>query len=302
MVPFSLEGQAIVKPEDRPWARYYAISPDYLHVVHIELIRGRGFNATDSAGKPAVALVNQAFVKQIASNGQVLGKTVTVSIAPSGAPTAAEIVGVVENVSDYQGQLSFQPQIYVSLAQNPAARFSLVARTSVAEKSLILPLRQAIRSLDKNQAIDNPRTMTQIIATSHGGNKLIVFLLEIFAILALVLVAIGIYGVIAFTVNQRSREIGVRMALGARRQRILFMVLNSGTKLVVIGLLVGVPLCLPLPRLVGHMFQAATGFQTHTIAVLIGVPLFVVIVALASTWVPAIRASKINMAEALHYE
>jgi predicted permease len=302
MVPFSLEGQAIVKPEDRPWARYYAISPDYLHVMRIELIRGRGFNAADSAGKPAVALVNQAFVKQIASNRQVLGKTVTASIAPSGVPTAAEIVGVVENVSDYQGQLSFQPQIYVSLAQNPAARFSLVARTSVGEKSLILPLRQTIRSLDKNQAIDNPRTMTQIITTSHGGNKLIVFLLEIFAILALVLVAIGIYGVIAFTVNQRNREIGVRMALGARRQRIFFMVLNSGTKLVVIGLLVGVPLCLPLPRLLGHMFQAATGFQTHTIAVLIGVPLFVVIVALASTWVPAMRASKINMAEALHYE
>jgi len=302
MVPFSLEGQAIVKPEDRPWARYYAISPDYLHVMHTQLISGRGLSATDSAGKPAVALVNQAFVKQIASNSKVLGKTVTVSLTPSAGQTDAEIVGVVENVADYQGQSSFQPQIYLPLAQSPAARFSLVARTSLDPRSLILPLRQTVRSLDKNQAIDNPRTMTQIVTTSNGGNRLIVFLLEIFAILALVLVAIGIYGVIAFTVNQRNREIGVRMALGARRQRILFMVLKNGIKLVAIGLLVGLPLCLPLPRLLGHMFQAVTGFQTHTIAVLIGIPLFVVLVALAATWVPALRASKINMAEVLHYE
>src|SRR5260370_23759384 len=112
--------------------------------------------------------------------------------------------------------------------------------------------------------IERPGKKAGISTTSNGGSQVIVFLLEISAILALVLVAIGIYGVIAFTVNQRNREIGVRMALGARRQRILFMVLNSGTKLVVIGLLVGVPLCLPLPRLVGHMFQATTGFQTHT--------------------------------------
>jgi ABC-type antimicrobial peptide transport system permease subunit len=150
--------------------------------------------------------------------------------------------------------------------------------------------------------MDNPRTMTQIVTTSNGGNRMIVLLLEIFALLALVLVAIGIYGVIAFTVNQRNREIGVRMALGARRQRILLMILKNGIKLVAIGLLVGLPLCLPLPRLLGHMFQAVTGFQTHTIAVLIGIPLFVVLVALAATWVPALRASKINMADALHYE
>ncbi len=302
MVPFSLEGQAIVKPEDRPWARYYALSPDYLHVMHIELMSGRGLSASDIAGKPPVAMVNQAFVKQIAANGQVIGKMVTLSAAPSGGSTTAEIVGVVENVADYQGQFSFQPQIYVSLAQNPAARFALVARTSVDEKSLILPLSQAIRTLDRNQAIDNPRTMTQIVTTSNGGNRMIVFLLEIFAILALVLVATGIYGVIAFTVNQRNREIGVRMALGARRQRILFMFLNNGIKLVAIGLLVGIPLCLPLPRLLGHMFQYVTGFQTHTIAILIGVPFFVVLVAVAATWVPAMRASKINMSEALHYE
>ena len=98
---------------------------------------------------------------------------------------------MVENVADYQGQSSFQPQIYIPLAQSPAAGFSFVARTSLDPRSLILPLRQTVRSLDKNQAIDNPRTMTQVVTTSNGGNRIIVFLLEIFAMLALVLVAIG---------------------------------------------------------------------------------------------------------------
>jgi putative ABC transport system permease protein len=302
MVPFTLEGQPMTKPEDRPWARYYAISPEYLHVMHIQLAGGRGFSASDDAGKPAVALVNQAFLKQFATNDEALGKHVTVAFTSSTGQTVAEIVGVVANVADYQGQSSFQPQIYLPLAQYPDARLTLVARTSLNPKSLIVPLRQAFRSLDRNQAIDNPRTMAQVVTTTNGGNRLIVFLLEIVAVLALLLVAIGIYGVVAFTVNQRNREIGVRMALGAHRRHILLMVLNNGIKLAAIGLIVGLPLCLPLPHLLGHIFQNVVGFQTHTIAVLIGVPLFVVLVAFVSTYVPALRASRIDLVGALHYE
>jgi predicted permease len=302
MVPFSLEGQPITRPEDRPWARYYAITPEYLGVMHIQLAGGRGFNASDDAGKPAVALINQALLKQFVTNGDVLGKHVTVAFTSSTAQTVAEIVGVVANVADYQGQSSFQPQIYLPFAQYPEAHLALVARTSLNPKSLSAPLRQVVRSLDRNQAIDNPRTMTQVVTTTNGGNRLIVFLLEIFAVLALLLVAIGIYGVIAFTVNQRKREIGVRMALGAPRQNILFMVLKNGIKLAAIGLVAGLPLCLPLPRLLGHIFQNVLGFQTHPIAVLIGVPLFVVLVALFSTYLPALRASKTDLVGALHYE
>ncbi len=300
MVPFTIEGQPIAKPEERPWARYYAISPDYLHVMNITLLRGRGFVYSDNASNPPVALVNQAFVKQFFAKGEVLGKHVNVALTLSSNQAVAEIVGIVDNVADYQGQSSFQPQIYLPYAQYPDANLTLVARTSLIPKALIPALRQAIWSVDKDQPIDNPRTMTQVVTTTNGGNRLIVLLLEIFAILALLLVAIGIYGVIAFTVSQRTREIGIRLAFGARREAILRMVWKNGVKLAAMGLLVGLPLSAAVPHLLQKMFQGQ--IAVHTVAVLVGVPALITLIALASTYLPALRASRVDPMHALRYE
>jgi predicted permease len=300
MVPFTIEGQPVTRSEERPWARYFAITPDYLHVMNIALLRGRGFMSSDDVGKPPVALVNEAFVEQFFAKSEVVGKHVSVALNPSSDLAVAEIVGVVVNVADYQGQSSFQPQIYFPYAQYPGADLTLVARTSMNPKGLIAPLRQAIWSVDKNQPIDNPRTMTQVVTTANFGNRLIVLLLEIFAILALVLVAIGIYGVIAFTVSQRTREIGIRLALGAHREAILRMVLKNGIKLAAIGLLVGLPVSAPIPHLIQRAFQVH--IVIHTVAVLIGVPAFVTLIAFASTYMPALRASRVDPMHALRYE
>ena len=300
MIPFSVEGQPMTRPEERPLARYYAISPDYLHVMNITLLRGRGFIPSDDASKPAVALINEAFVKQFFAKGDVLGKHVTVALNPSSDQTVAEIVGIVVNVADYQGQSSFQPQIYFPYAQFPDAHLTLVARTSMNPRGVIAALRQAIWSVDKNQPIDNPRTMTQVVTNTNGGNRLMILLLEIFAILALLLVAIGIYGVISSTVSQRNREIGIRLALGAHRRGILLMVLKNGLTLVAMGLLVGLPLSVPIPHLLGRIYQGI--FVIHTVAVLIGVPAFVALIAIVSTYLPALRASKVDPVHALRYE
>jgi putative ABC transport system permease protein len=129
---------------------------------------------------------------------------------------------------------------------------------------------------------------------------MIVLLLEIFATLALLLVAIGIYGVIAFTVSQRKREIGIRLALGAHRRNILLLVLKNGMKLASIGLLVGLPLSAPLPHLLGRVFGGS--FVVYTLAVLIGIPAFVALVAIVSTYLPALRASRVDPVLALRYE
>jgi len=206
----------------------------------------------------------------------------------------------VVNVADYQGQSSFQPQIYFPYAQFPDAHLTLVARTSMNPRGVIAALRQAIWSVDKNQPIDNPRTMTQVVTNTNGGNRLMILLLEIFAILALLLVAIGIYGVISSTVSQRNREIGIRLALGAHRRGILLMVLKNGLTLVAMGLLVGLPLSVPIPHLLGRIYQGI--FVIHTVAVLIGVPAFVALIAIVSTYLPALRASKVDPVHALRYE
>ena len=300
MVPFSVEGQPMTKPEERPQARYYAISPDYLHVMNIVLLRGREFMSSDNASKPPVALINEAFVKQFFAKGDVIGKHVKVALSPSSDEAVAEIVGVVVNVADYQGQASFQPQIYLPYAQYPDAHLTLVAGTSMNPKGVISGLREAIWSVDKNQPIDNPRTMNQVISNTNGGNRLMVILLGIFATLALLLVAIGVYGVIASTVGQRNREIGIRLALGAHRRDILLMVLKNGLKLAAIGLLIGLPVSAPIPHLLGRVFHES--FAVHTLAVLIGVPVFVAVVAIVSTYMPALRASKVDPVHALRYE
>jgi putative ABC transport system permease protein len=300
MVPFSVEGQPVTKPEERPQARYYAISPDYLHVMNIPLLRGRNFRSSDTASSPSVALINEAFVKQVSTKGNVIGKHVTVALNSSSEQIVAEIVGLVVNVADYQGQSSFQPQIYFPYAEYPAARFTLVARTSMDPKGLIAPLRQAIWSVDKNQPIDSPRTMTQVVTDTNPGNRLIILVLEIFAILALLLVSLGIYGVIAFTVNQRTREIGIRLALGAHRRDILLMVLNNGMKLAAIGLIVGLPLSAPVPHLLGRAFYGI--FVVHTLAVLIGIPALIAVITIISTYLPALRASRVDPIHALRYE
>jgi predicted permease len=300
MIPFSVEGQPVKKPEERPMARYYAITPNYLRVMGITLLRGRGFAASDSASKPSVALINQAFVDQFYAKGDVIGKNVTVALNSPSDQIVSEIVGVVVNVADYQGQSSFQPQIYFPYAQYPDAHFTVAARTSMNPTAVIASLRQAIWSVDKNQPIDDPRTMTQVVNNTNGGNRLMIILLEIFATLALLLVAIGIYGVIASTVNQRNREIGIRLALGAHRQDILVMVLMNGLKLTAIGLLIGLPLSAPIPHLLGRLFQEV--FVLHTRAILIGVPIFVALVAIVSTYLPALRASRVDPIRALRYE
>jgi putative ABC transport system permease protein len=268
--------------------------------MNIPLLRGRKFVSSDTASSPSVALINEAFVKQFSTKGNVIGKHVTVALNSSSEQIVAEIVGVVVNVADYQGQSSFQPQIYFPYAQYPAAHFTLVARTSMDPRGLIAPLRQAIWSVDKNQPIDSPRTMTEVVTNTNPGNRLIILVLEIFAILALLLVSVGIYGVIASTVNQRTREIGIRLALGAHRRDILLMVLKNGMKLAAIGLLVGLPLSAPVPHLLGRVFEEM--FVVHTLAVLIGVPVFVVVVTIVSTYLPALRASRVDPIHALRYE
>lgn len=293
---FNKDGE-VAKPEDRPVARYFAVGPDYLSVMSIPLLGGRGLTASDTASMPPVALVNQTLVQRFFPNENPIGKHLVVDL--SSRPSPIEVVGVVGNVADYPGETFAEPQIYVAFAQNPSLAVTLVARTSMDPRLLAIPVCQSIWSIDKEQPIDTVKSMTQVLREAQGGNALVEQLLGIFAVTTLLLAAIGIYGVIDYTVAERTREIGIRMALGARRGGILLMIFKKTIVLAAFGLAVGFLLSLPLPRLLESSFQ---GLVIHPFGVFIGIPMLVILVAALSTCIPGRRASKLDPLVTLRYE
>ena len=245
-ISFSSQGQ-VTKPEDRPVARYFAVGPDYLQVMSIPLLRGRRLAASDTVSMPAVALVNQVLVQRLFPKENPIGKHLVVDLPSSSIRYTIEVVGVVGNVADYPGERFAEPQIYVPYSQNPSIGITLVARTSTHPLTLAAPVRQSIWSIDKEQPIDGVRTMTQVLREAQGGNALMQKLLAIFAVVTLLLAAIGIYGVIDHTVAERTREIGIRMVLGARRGGVLLMIFRKTIVLAAFGLAIGLLLsCLCL--------------------------------------------------------
>jgi putative ABC transport system permease protein len=295
---FRKDGE-VTKPEDRPVARYFAVSPDYLRVMSIPLLDGRGLAASDTASTPAVALANQTLAQRFFPKENPIGKHLVVDLSSPSVPSTIEVVGVVGNVADYPGEPFAEPQIYMAYAQNPSLVVTLVARTAMDPTLLAAPIRQSIWSIDNEQPIDAVRSMTQVLRQAQGGNALMEQLLGIFAVATLLLAAIGIYGVIDYTVAERTREIGIRMALGARRGSILMMIFRKMIVLAASGLGIGFLLSLPLPRLLQSSFH---GLVIHPSEVFIGIPLLVILVATLATCIPARRASKVDPLVSLRYE
>jgi putative ABC transport system permease protein len=243
--------------------------------------------------------VNQTLAQRFFPKENPIGKHLVVDLSSPSAPSTIEVVGVVGNVADYPGEAFAEPQIYVAYAQNPSLDVTLVVRTSMDPTLLATPVKQSIWSIDNEQPIDAVKSMTQVLREAQGGNALMEQLLGIFAVATLLLAAIGIYGVIDYTVAERTREIGIRMALGARRGSILMMIFRKMIVLAAFGLGIGFLLSLPLPRLLQSSFQ---GLVIHPFEVFIGIPLLVILVATLATCIPARRASKVDPLVSLRYE
>jgi putative ABC transport system permease protein len=300
-VPFSIEGQPSVLPAQRPQARYYAaVSSGYFLTMEIPLIEGRIFTDFDNANAPAVALVNEAFVRRFFPKGSALGRHISID---SGRPGTgwSEIVGVVGNVKDWPGQPGHDPQIYESYLQSPSASATVVARTRLDPGVLAPGLRRAVWAVDKDQPVDNVMTMAQVIdARGEAGDRLMGQLLGIFAGLALVLAVVGIYGIVAYSVTQRTHELGIRMALGAESRDVLKLVLGEGARLSATGLVLGLSASLLLPRLLASAFP---GFYAQAAA-----PVFLIVSGLVASgsvlasYVPARRASKVDPMVVLRHE
>ena len=296
---FLQRGQESSSPSERARARYYVVSPNYFETIQAAQIAGRVFTEADGANSQPVAVVSQKFVERFFPKGDALGKQIRVDSNDAAASQWRQIVGVVHDVKSWPLNFEDDPEIYEPFRQHPAAAMSVVVRGAHDANLLAPGLREAVRSIDRDQPISGLIGLPDLLASEAAPDFIFSQLMTVFAALALALAGIGIYGLVAFTVGQRHREIGIRVALGAEKKSILRMVLLDGLKLAAIGAASGMLLALSLPRL----FEAAF-YDFHVTGgwLFLVVPALIGAVALLACFIPAHRASRVDPMVALRYE
>ncbi|MBI5383192.1 MAG: ABC transporter permease [Verrucomicrobia bacterium] len=299
-LPMSGATDSSVRAESRPdleefyiGSDYDLVSGDYFPAMGIPLLKGRRFTERDdSRSAPRVAILNEALAKKIFPNEDPLGQRVRFW------GESWEVAGVVGNVRQRGLDRESKEHIYLPQAFSPFP-CSLVVRTKVPPMALADVCRKEILMMDSDQPISNIRTLEQIVAGSASQRRLMLVLLGLFAGAAMLLAAIGLYGTMAYAVSQRTREIGIRMALGAQRGEVLLQVMRQGLKLTFLGVALGLVGAFALTRVLAHLLFEVTPQDPFTF---VGVAVLLVAVALIACWLPARRAMKINPMEALRSE
>jgi len=297
-VTFRIKGQPELPADQRLSTLDAVISPDYFQAAGIPLLRGRTFTETDNATAPRVVVVNQEFVYRHLQDQEALGKQIRLDVSGA-APEWSEIVGVVNNVKTYSEETRDDPEVYEPFMQRPVSSLSLMVRASSDPSSLAPALRDAIAQVDAELPLASVMSMPALIERQRGGNPFFVRVLGSFALLALILAAIGIYALIAYSVGQRTHEIGIRVALGAGSPQVVRMVLWEGMKVSAIGAAVGLALALPLPKIFDAMFY---GLHIREPRLYFIVPMAIMSVAMLATYIPARRATRVHPIVTLHQQ
>jgi predicted permease len=297
-VTFLIKGQPDLPANQRLNTLDLVITPEFFHAAGIPLLRGREFTERDNATAPRVVVVNQEFVQRHLKDREPLGKQIRVDVSGA-SPEWSEIIGVVANTKTFSEATREEPQVYEAMFQRSISSFSLMLRTSSDPDGLVPALREAVAKADAELPLLRVMSMSTVIEGQAGGDPIFVRLLGSFALLALILAAIGIYGLIAYSVSQRTHEIGIRMALGAEKPQVLRMVLWQGLRMTAIGAAVGLVMALPLPKAFEAMFY---DLHIHEPGLYFIVPAAMALVAMLATYVPARRAMRVDPIVALRYE
>ena len=287
-------------PDNEPFALMRVASPGYFGVMRIPFSSGRDFSAADTAAAPGVAIVNETAARKYWPGENPVGQSIKLHAGISSVgQTPRQVVGVVGDVRFDGLDVEPRPEVYIPFAQHPVDVLLMAVRTEGDPRALAGDARAIVRRLDPNMPIAAVATMEELLAGSVAARRFSLMLLAAFAVTALVLAAIGIYGVLSYTVGQRTKEIGVRMAMGAARAQVLRIVVGEGMMLAVAGLVIGIAATLATTRLIAGLLY---GVQPYDPATLASVGAALVAVALAASYLPARRAASVNPVAALRTE
>ena len=298
---FTLEGQPLA-PGNLSASNFRLISPNYFRAMGIPLQRGRAFNERDTKDAPLAVIVNETFVRRFLPGTDPIGRRVLIGadLTENPNPPPYEIIGVVGDVHHDGLDVEAGPEYYVSYLQDPLRRMDLVVRTrSDDSSSMVATLRNAIKEVDQEQYIPRVETMEQLLAESVARRRFNMMLLGIFAALALALAAVGIYGVMSYSVTQRTHEIGIRIALGAQAGDVLRMVVRQGMTLALIGVGIGLLAAFAVTRIMSSLLFGVSPTDALTFAL---VALLLSGIALVACLIPARRATRVDPMVALRYE
>jgi len=298
-ISFETEGRPEAKG-NQPSADFFAISDDYFKTLGVPLIKGREFNQRDGAKASGVVIVNQAFVKKFFPNEDPVGKRIKPGISTSDAePGWREIIGIVGDVRNRNLSSDLRAGYFVPQAQVPFNQMTMVVRTANDPHALIASVQNEVHAMDKEVPVFNVKTMEEYISNTVAAPRFNATLLMIFAIVALILTIVGLYGVMSYSVAQRTNEIGIRMALGAQTRDVVVMIVSQGFKLVLLGLGIGLLGAFALTRVIASLLFGVTAKDPITFA---SVAVLLAIVALLACYIPARRATRLDPLQALRYE
>lgn len=300
---FSVEGVVTTAGSESSTAAFMPVSWDYFHTVGAQVLSGREFTPTDDPSHPGVAIVNEAFTRRYFPGEKAIGRRIK-----PGPPqriwrgqrlTSFEIVGVVRNIKSSGLKAETEPAYYLPSSQAPLQDMVLLVRTSNEPTSIAPAIRKAVLSIDPNQPISDVSTLERVVSDNIAQPKLNMILMALFGAIALILAAVGLYGLMSYSVTQRTQELGVRIALGAQVTDVLKLVLGQGMALAFVGEGIGLFGAFVLTRLLQNLLFGVTPTDATIFIVVVG---FLTTVALLACYLPARRATKVDPLIALRYE
>jgi putative ABC transport system permease protein len=274
------------------------ISPNYFATIGAPLLKGRDFGQRDGRDAPPVAIISELTARRYWPNEDPLRSRIKVR-GPNVDSQELTVVGIVADIKQAWFDREIRPQLYLPYLQAPRAKMSFLLRTSADPLSVVTAARSQILAVDSDQPVEDVKTLARLFVDETSPFRFAAVLMSVFGVLALVLAGVGVYGVISYSVAQRTHEVGVRIALGAQRSDVLRLIVGQGIKTAALGVSIGLPLAFGLSRVMASLLFGIVSLEP---GVFIGFVALLAVVAFLSCYVPAHRAAKVDPMVALRYE